>query len=149
MENANVDRLMPGLVAILLAMKVDRPSAWSPSFEGLSPVDLHVLAIAETKPDVILREIKEYLGVPNSTLTGIVDRLEGRGLAERVISSRDRRSYGLKLTGKGRELREEQQHVRRKAAARMLEALDTDAERDAFTAMMAKIGERIRQEEVQ
>jgi DNA-binding MarR family transcriptional regulator len=107
---------------------------------------LHVLAIAGAKPDVILREVKDYLDVPNSTLTGIIDRLESKGLIERVISVRDRRSYGLKLTGKGREVREEQRRIRRSAAARMLEALDSDAERDAFTAMMVKIGDRISRE---
>lgn len=138
--------LAAGMVRLLEALQVDRPSAWSGSFEGLSPIDLHALAIVEAKPDVILKEIKDYLDVPNSTLTGIVDRLENRGLAERIISSRDRRSFGLKLTGKGRTLRAEQQRVRRSAAAKMLEALDSDEEREAFVSMMAKIGHRLQTE---
>jgi DNA-binding MarR family transcriptional regulator len=141
------DALVSGMVGMLEALKVDRPSAWSKSFEGLSPLDLHVLAIAEAKPDIILREIKDYLDVPNSTLTGIVDRLEKRGLAGRIISQRDRRSFGLKLTGKGRALRVEQRQVRRNAADRMLGALDSDAEREAFVALMAKIGRRLQTEE--
>ena len=146
MSDENVDALASGLIRTMEALKVDRPSTWSKSFEGLAPLDLHVLAIAGAKPDVILREVKDYLDVPNSTLTGIIDRLESKGLIERVISVRDRRSYGLKLTGKGREVREEQRRIRRSAAARMLEALDSDAERDAFTAMMVKIGDRIGRE---
>jgi DNA-binding MarR family transcriptional regulator len=135
--------LAAGMVKLLDALQVDRPSAWSKSFEGLSPLDLHVLAFVEAKPDVILKEIKDCLDVPNSTLTGIVDRLENKGLVERVISSRDRRSFGLKLTGAGRAIRAEQRHVRRKAADRMLEALDSDAEREAFVAMMVKISHRL------
>lgn len=142
MKDNHVDVLVPALIRILLAMKADRPPAWSASFEGLSPIDLHVLAIAEVEPDVILREIKEHLGMPHSTLTGIVDRLEEKGLAERIISPRDRRSFGLKLTPRGRELRDEQRRVRRDAARRMLEALDSDAERETFIALMARISDR-------
>jgi DNA-binding MarR family transcriptional regulator len=145
-SDEKVEALASGLIRTMDALKIDRPSTWSKSFEGLAPIDLHVLSIAEAKPDVILREIKDYLDVPNSTLTGIIDRLEGKGLIERVISARDRRSYGLKLTGKGREVRNEQRLIRRNTAARMLDALDSDAERDAFIAMMTKIGDRIGQE---
>ncbi|OPY28858.1 MAG: transcriptional repressor MprA [Methanocella sp. PtaU1.Bin125] len=143
MSNKNIDALVPALIMVQLVTKADRPSTWSASFEGLSPVDLHVLGIVERWPDVILREIKEYLDVPNSTLTGIVDRLESKGLIERVISNRDRRSYGLALTGRGRALREEQRQIRREAAARMLAALDSDAERDEFVRLMGKISDGI------
>lgn len=146
MSEKNIDALVPALITIQLATKADRPSTWSATFEGLSPVDLHVLGIVERWPDVILREIKEYLDVPNSTLTGIVDRLESKGLIERVISTRDRRSYGLALTGKGRALRDEQRQIRREAAARMLAALDSDAERDEFVRLLGKISNGIGRE---
>jgi DNA-binding MarR family transcriptional regulator len=148
MADVKVEALVPGLIMTLEALKVDRPSAWSKSFEGLSPLDLHVMAIAEAKPDVILKEIRDYLDVPNSTLTGIIDRLESKGLIERVISPRDRRSYGLKVTGKGKVIRDEQRSIRRSMAARMLDALDSDAERDAFIAMVTKISQRIQQEDM-
>lgn len=143
MTDRKVDTLVSGMIRVLEALKADRPSSWSEAFEGLGPLDLHVLAIVGAKPDVILKEIRDYLDVPNSTLTGIIDRLEDKGLVERIISSRDRRSFGLKLTARGREIREEQRRVRRDVAVRMLEALDSDAEREAFVEMMAKIGERI------
>lgn len=146
MTDNEVDTLSRGMIMLLEAMKVDRPSAWSESFKGLDPLDLHVLAIVEAKPDVILREIREYLDVPNSTLTGIIDRLENKGLIGRVISTRDRRSFGLKLTVRGMEIRAEQHRVRRAAAERMLDALETDAERETFVALVAKIGDRIRME---
>lgn len=135
--------MLPGLVKIMWAMKVDRPSTWSPAFEGLSPLDLHILAFIEAWPDVILKEIRDYLDVPNSTLTGYIDRLEKKGLIERTISGRDRRSYGLKLTPKGAELRKEQHQVRLQSAAKMLAALDNDEERQAFVGMLNKIGDRL------
>jgi DNA-binding MarR family transcriptional regulator len=48
----------------------------------------------------------------NSNVTGIVDRLEAAGLAERRPAPRDRRVKAIMLTGKGEALREE---VRRRA----------------------------------
>jgi DNA-binding MarR family transcriptional regulator len=104
------ETLASGLIRTMDSLKVDRPATWSKSFEGLGPIDLHVLAIAEVKPDVILREIKDYLDVPNSTLTGIIDRLEGKGLIERVISERPS-LYGLKRLARA-EVREEQRRIR-------------------------------------
>ena len=56
----------------------------------------------EWKPDIILKEIVEILGIPGSTLTSAVDRLEKRRLLRRAISQRDRRSFGLELTDEGR-----------------------------------------------
>jgi DNA-binding MarR family transcriptional regulator len=53
-------------------------------------------------PDAILRELGAALGVPKSTLTGLIDRLEKQGLVERVIRAGDRRSFGLALTERGR-----------------------------------------------
>lgn len=135
--------LLPSLVKLLWVMKVDRPSSWSPTFEGLSPLDLHIIAFIQAKPDVILKEIRDYLDIPNSTLTGMIDRLEKRGLIERIISSRDRRSYGLKLTEAGAAVRKEQQLIRMQSAANMLKSLDTEEERRAFVNMMNKIGERL------
>ena len=140
--------LVPGLVKVLWAMRVDRPSTWSPAFEGLTPLDLHILAFIEARPDVILKELRDYLDVPNSTLTGLIDRLEKKGLIERVISGRDRRSFGLKLTAKGLELRREQHQVRLQSAANMLEALDNDEERRAFVGMLNKIGDRMVREAI-
>jgi len=141
--------LVPGLIKLLWALKADRPAAWSPAFEGIAPLDLHVLAFVEARPEVILKEVRDYLDVPNSTLTGVIDRLEKRGLVERTISRRDRRSYGLRLTAKGRALRKEQQRVREAGAARMLQALDSEEERAAFTAMVDKIGDRLARAEIE
>lgn len=145
-RESEVQALLPGLVKVLWAMKVDRPSTWSPAFEGLTPLDLHILAFIEARPDAILKEIRDYLCVPNSTLTGMIDRLEKKGLIERTISGRDRRSFGLKLTEGGADLRKEQHLVRLQSASKMLEALDSDEERLAFVELLNKIGDRLARE---
>lgn len=44
------------------------------------------------------------LGVPLSTMTGVVDQLEGKGLVERRDDPEDRRSLQVRLTPEGRKL---------------------------------------------
>ena len=101
--------------------------------------DKRVLKMASGRSDIILREIREVLGVPNSTLTGAVDRLEERGLLRRVVSRRDRRSYGLELTDGGRAYMALQEQAEHDFAVRVLEILETDEERQAFIDILSKV----------
>lgn len=55
---------------------------------------------------VPMGEIAGKLGCDASNLTGIVDRLETRGLVERRVNPADRRVKQLVLTGAGSRLRE-------------------------------------------
>lgn len=104
-EMGQLDRVWHDLI---LVMQKANTAFLHGGLEGLSTVDISVLAIVSRKPDVILREILGVLGIPASTLTSAVDRLEKRGLLRRVISARDRRSYGLELTEDG--LRAQEEH---------------------------------------
>ena len=49
-------------------------------------------------------QIARHILVKSSTVTGIVDRLEQKGLVQRVRNSRDRRVINIELTEKGRVL---------------------------------------------
>ena len=50
-------------------------------------------------------ELATMMRCDNSNMTGIVDRLEERGLVERTAAERDRRVKLIALTDRGRELR--------------------------------------------
>ena len=50
------------------------------------------------------KEIAEYLGIENSTISGILDRMEKKELIERDIDKEDRRYVRIKLTKSGKEL---------------------------------------------
>ena len=50
------------------------------------------------------KEIAEYLGIENSTISGILDRMEKKELIERDIDKEDRRFVRIKLTKSGKEL---------------------------------------------
>jgi DNA-binding MarR family transcriptional regulator len=71
---------------------------------GLSPMQAHTLRFLE-RPRA-MSELAEQLFCDASNVTGIVDRLEARGLVERRASPDDRRVKMLCLTEAGKELRE-------------------------------------------
>ena len=50
------------------------------------------------------KEIAEQLGIENSTISGILDRMEKKELIERQIDKEDRRFVKVELTKAGRDL---------------------------------------------
>ena len=52
-------------------------------------------------------ELAALMRCDNSNMTGIVDRLDERGLVERTAAERDRRVKLIALTERGREIRDE------------------------------------------
>jgi DNA-binding MarR family transcriptional regulator len=71
----------------------------------LSPPQLGALKALDPEHPVAMSELAGILGCDNSNVTGIVDRLEYRGLVERGPAEHDRRVKLLALTDEGRELR--------------------------------------------
>jgi MarR family transcriptional regulator, organic hydroperoxide resistance regulator len=72
---------------------------------GLSPVQLHTLRVIEPGVEVPMSSLAGKLFCDNSNVTGIVDRLEARGLIARRPAEHDRRVKLLALTPAGDELR--------------------------------------------
>ena len=72
----------------------------------LSPPQLGALKALDPARPVAMSELAGILGCDNSNVTGIVDRLEYRGLVERRPADHDRRVKLLALTEEGQELRE-------------------------------------------
>ena len=52
------------------------------------------------------KEIADYLGIENSTISGILDRMEKKELIERDIDKEDRRFVRIELTKSGKDLEE-------------------------------------------
>jgi DNA-binding MarR family transcriptional regulator len=71
----------------------------------LSSVQAHVLRLISPETPVPMSAIAEYLSCDASNVTGLVDRLEARGLIERQSSEHDRRVKMLALTDTGAQLR--------------------------------------------
>jgi len=71
----------------------------------LSPVQCHVLHLIEPGRPLPMRRLADTLSCDASNVTGLVDRMESRGLIQRLPSSDDRRVKVLQLTPTGARLR--------------------------------------------
>ncbi len=72
---------------------------------GLSPVQCHVLHLIEPGQPLPMSRLASALSCDASNVTGLVDRLEARGLVARRPSPDDRRVKVLDLTSTGSRLR--------------------------------------------
>ena len=68
---------------------------------GISPQQAMALGTLEPGQPLPMSALAAELHCDNSNITGIVDRLEAAGLAERRPSERDRRVKAVALTGQG------------------------------------------------
>jgi MarR family transcriptional regulator, organic hydroperoxide resistance regulator len=77
---------------------------WGAQF-GLSPVQCHVLHLIEPEQPTPMNRLAGALSCDASNVTGLVDRLESRGLVRRRASADDRRVKVVDLTPTGSRLR--------------------------------------------
>lgn len=75
------------------------------------------------------REIRGLLGIPKSSLTFYIDRLEKRGLVVRQRESKDRRQWSVLLTSRGIKLVEE---MNRRESIALDPLLDTLSKGDSL-----------------
>jgi DNA-binding MarR family transcriptional regulator len=70
---------------------------------GLTLPQVMVLRAIEALGDVTVRCISEHVSLSQATVTTILDRLESRGLVERVRSRTDKRVVNARLTERGQD----------------------------------------------
>lgn len=68
---------------------------------GLTPPQFDIVATLGNTPGMTFRELGERTLITKGTLTGVVDRLEQRGVVRRVASTVDGRSTVVQLTEDG------------------------------------------------
>ncbi len=84
----------------------DKPRRWAILSElGLSMQQSMALTTLRPDEPLPMSALAEAMHCDNSNVTGIVDRLEAAGLAERRPGERDRRVKTIVLTPRGEELR--------------------------------------------
>ena len=71
----------------------------------LNPAQVHLLLNLEPEIGVPMNELAEALACDASYITGVVDKVEDRGLVQRVTSPSDRRVKLIALTPVGAEIR--------------------------------------------
>src|SRR6516165_6652654 len=73
---------------------------------GVTPTQLSVLKLLYEIGDLSLGNLSREIRAHNSTVTGIVDRMEASGLVERARSDEDRRVWIIRLTAQGKKVAE-------------------------------------------
>ncbi len=93
---------------------------------SFSLIHLNVLTMLEAEGPESMSRLAEALDVSVASMTGIVDRMEKRGLVERRHEDRDRRVVLVYPTPGGRDVFREIDERRRVGLGKLLERLDTD-----------------------
>ncbi|MBX7194511.1 MAG: MarR family transcriptional regulator [Sandaracinaceae bacterium] len=112
---------------------------------GLTGPQLSVLKILEATGDLSLTELSERMSAKNSTITGIVDRMERDGLVLRDRSSADRRVVLIRATDKGRELARSVKVGAMELLTGALAALD-EKDRQELRRIVLELAEHVRSE---
>ncbi len=109
--------------------------------EGITSTELSIIKIVNSRPEIIIKEVSEYLDLAGSTLTSAIDRLEKRKLMRRVVSTRNRRSFGLELTEEGIRINTLHEAAERQIWSRILGKLENEQERETFLRLLEAISE--------
>jgi len=91
---------------------------------GVSPGHLHLVSMLERHGGMPMSRIADVLDISLSAATGIVDRIEERGLVERARLAEDRRVVFVQVTDQGRRLLEDVEIVRSEMLRSILGRLD-------------------------
>lgn len=95
----------------------------------LSLQELKIVDYVGQCESCIMREVSEYSQVAVSTMTGIIDKLEDKGLVKRERNDEDRRIVRVLLTGKGQKVYQSNVENCLELSRRMLESLDKDEQK--------------------
>jgi DNA-binding MarR family transcriptional regulator len=102
---------------------------------GVTPVQFAVLQTLADQPGIDQRTLARVVSFDTSTIGGVIDRLEARGLLTRSLSPEDRRVRLLHLTPEGEALLPDLAPSVQRTQDRILEPL-SGTERKEFMRMM-------------
>jgi DNA-binding MarR family transcriptional regulator len=115
---------------------LEEMTAWSPRDRGgvfktwhrhaLSLIHLNVLTTLEAEGALSMTRLAEAMDVSDASATGIVDRMEKRGLVERRHGTQDRRKVLVHPTQAGTQVFRDMAEHRRVVLARVLDELSEE-----------------------
>lgn len=109
-------------------------------FGGLTPVQLMVLQVLAGETRLTASALSSRVSLTAATLSGLLDRLEERGLLQRHRDDQDRRRQWLLITDAGRELIRQAPSLMPPEFNQRFAAL-SDWERHALTAALLRAAE--------
>lgn len=106
--------------------------------QRIAPGQFGVLVLIGANPGLSQSALARAVGVERSTMVGVIDRLQARGLVERRRSAADRRSYALGLSAAGRRLLTRLKPMVRRHERRVTKRLD-DAEKATLIGLLRRL----------
>jgi len=108
----------------------------------ITPVQWLVLYALQKKDGEIITQLAKRCYLDNSTITGIIDRLEKAGYVSREPIEGDRRVYKIVLLPKAREIKKKAMQINNSIFAKMSEGC-TDEEIAVFRKVLLNIFEKL------
>jgi DNA-binding MarR family transcriptional regulator len=112
---------------------------------GISMTHFHVLTLLRHNEAMPMGRVADILDASMSNATGIIDRMEERGLVERVRVPDDRRIVLVRPTQAGLDLVDEAELVKNEVMIRALARLD-ETQLDRLSAAVCDIGTALAEE---
>ena len=130
----------PGAAFLLSQLGGHSSRVWSQRLAalGLEPREVMLFRHVALAEGGSQREVARGIGLPDSRIVALVDRMEARGWLERRPSSRDRRSHALHLTEKGRAILQTINDVSLEHEADLLRAL-SPAEQEELRSLLGRV----------
>ena len=132
----DLDRIVETIIYLVTESR--RLSKEEATRHGVTPTQLSVLKLLAEIGDLSLGTLSKEIRAHNSTVTGIVDRMEAAGLVERARSDRDRRVWIIRLTAAGKKVAERARvspwDVLRQALAEL-----SPSDQEKLTSLMRKV----------
>lgn len=137
MSSATVGSLTDQILAEIENGLAHQRHKWAAQCQahGLSMTHFHILAILEAEGPTPMSRLADQLGVAFSNLTGIVSRMEERGIVERVHDADDRRVVLAQLTASGRAIVGKVEATRLEHMRQLVDALDPHEQRSVLAAL--------------
>lgn len=96
---------LPTLKSLVLTYQsFEQYSATHIKSMGLTMTQFDVIATLGNQPPMTCKDLSDKTLVTKGTLTGVLERLEGRGIIQRSVNPTDARSQMIGLTKKGQQL---------------------------------------------
>jgi DNA-binding MarR family transcriptional regulator len=123
-QSATIEAILDELEPLVARQR--RAVAKAGCLRAISSTQLHVLFLLVTDGALPMGRLAEQLDVSLPNVTGIIDRMVERGVAERLRDDEDRRLVMVSATPAGRAAVEEIDLVRRRQLGLLLEALSSE-----------------------
>lgn len=139
-EKEDVDRIVEAVIYLYTESR--RATEEVARALGMTGPQITAIKLLERFGDLSLSALSERMSAKNSTITGLVDRLEREGLVQRVRSTEDRRVTLIRLTGAGRGLAAEVPVTSMELFAGALHSLEPE-ERDQLGRLLRKMTDHV------